>query len=72
MLDVDVDMDVDVDVDMEKWIVDMDVDVDVDGGHREGIAGSGDHQMVARPRTPTPSMAENYSQKHNESDSGTT
>ena len=69
-MNVDVDMDVDVEVDVEKWIVDMDVDVDV--GHREGIAGSGDHQMVARPRTPTPSMAENYSQKHNESDSGTT
>ena len=50
----------------------LDVDVDVDVWHREGIAGSGDHQMVARPRTPTPSMAENYSQKHNESDSGTT
>ena len=48
------------------------LDVDVDVWHREGIAGSGDHQMVARPRTPTPSMAENYSQKHNESDSGTT
>ena len=52
--------------------VDVEMNVDVDVGHREGIAGSGDHQMVARPRTPTPSMAENYSQKHNESDSGTT